>query len=382
MRNTVKRNNFESKIMKQKYITLILLSTVLLAFTNIVEVRATEVDTTKVHSWKFQPLPKTVQTNFFKKKLAAHVLVDPGYRIWGLAVIQWPDGKYHGYYARWHESLGHNAWISHCEIAHAISDKPEGPFKFENVVLNSRNLKGWDVINAHNPAICVVDGKIYLYYISNDLKGKYEKDTGGEYPERPWFVKNHKMVRNSQRIGVAIASNPSGPFIRSKNPVVEPHGVFKNIAVNPAVVYVNGTYVMIMKGDALGNENWFRIQLVGHSTQPEGPFEFVQKPVYNKVQTEDAGIWYDKLAEQFYMTCHVMGKPDLALFTSSDSYNWKLADTPLFMKKEIVLDDGTVWKPERLERPFILTDEQGKPIVLYIAISDQGINGNIAIPIK
>ena len=29
-------------------------------------------------------------------------------------------------------------------------------------VLASRNLVGWDRVNAHNPAVCVADGKIYL----------------------------------------------------------------------------------------------------------------------------------------------------------------------------------------------------------------------------
>jgi|GEM_PF-3469895 hypothetical protein len=30
------------------------------------------------------------------------------------------------------------------------------------------------------------------------------------------------------------------------------------------------------------------------------------------------------------------------------------------MNKEILLDDGTIWKPKRFERPFVLTDEQGE----------------------
>ena len=51
------------------------------------------------------------------------------------------------------------------------------------------------------------------------------------------------------------------------------------------------------------------------------------------------------------------------------------------MKKEFLLEDGTLWKPKRVERPFVLTDENGKPIMLYVAIADQGVSGNIAIPI-
>ena len=48
-------------------------------------------------------------------------------------------------------------------------------------------------------------------------------------------------------IGVAVANNPNGPFVRYKCPVVEPDDIlFKNIAVNPAVVYNNNKYTMII----------------------------------------------------------------------------------------------------------------------------------------
>lgn len=52
------------------------------------------------------------------------------------------------------------------------------------------------------------------------------------------------------------------------------------------------------------------------------------------------------------------------------------------MKKEIRLNDGTVWKPERFERPFVLTDEQGEPVMLFIAILDKGRTGNISVPLS
>jgi hypothetical protein len=330
--------------------------------------------------WKFEKVPSTVKTDFFNEKRNAHVLVDPGYYIWGMAVMKWSDGKYHGYYARWPKEQGFQAWMTDCEIAHAVADKPEGPFKFVNIVLKSRNEKGWDVVNSHNPAICVADGKICLYYISNDLRGKYEVVQGKHYPTAEWLNKNRELVRNSQRIGVAVATDPSGPFKRAEMPVVEPDNkLFKNIAVNPAVTYVDGKFVMIMKGDEVGRDSWFRIQLVGHSKNPEGPFIFEEDPVYNKEQTEDAGIWYDHQKQKYFMTCHVMGKPDLALFSSENGSDWEIHEH-VFSKKEVWMKDGTIWKPDRVERPFVFTDERGKPVCLYVAIKDENISGNIAIP--
>ena len=328
----------------------------------------------------FGSLPNDAPKQFMTRTAQSHVFVDAGYRIWGMAVIQWSDGKYHGYYARWPDELGHDAWMTHCEIAHAVADQPEGPFKYVNTVLESRNPDGWDVNNAHNPAICVVDGTICLYYIANDLRSIYEGDFKTDTPDMKWFEANRTQVRNAQRIGVATATDPAGPFVRSKEPVVTPHGQFINIAVNPAVCYVDGTYTMIMKGDdAAKPDKWFRIQLVGHAQDPEGPFTFQEEPVYSKKQTEDAGIWYDQEAERYYMACHVMGKRDLALFTSKDGKSWNPDKQRVFMKKQFKLEDGSLWKPDRVERPFILTDGNGKPQMLYLAVADDDVNGNIAV---
>ena len=330
------------------------------------------------------PIPVASKANFLKSKTAPFVLVDPDYFTWGATVIKWTDGKYHAYYARWPRSKKFAAWMTDCEIAHAISDKPEGPFKTTGVVLESRNADGWDLVNAHNPSVCVADGKIHLYYISNKLKGKFPEDkSGSPFPTDEWLKKNHiSVIRNTQYIGLAVGTNPEGPFIRTKKPVVEPlpGGLFKNIAVNPAVTYSNCVFTMIMKGDDPAKEKWFRMQLVGQSKKAEGPFKFEKQPVYKEAQTEDAGIWYNKETKTYNMICHVMSKPDMALFTSKDGIKWN--GPTLFMKKEIPLDDGRIWKPARVERPFVLTDDNGVPIMIYVAIFDKGISGNIAIPLK
>ena len=333
-------------------------------------------------SFEFKPLSKEVQTNFLNKKLASNALVDPGYWTWGLSVVQWTDGKYHAYYSRWKYEFGFNAWLTDCEIAHAVSDTPEGPYIFKNVVLESRNKAGWEFATAHNPNVCVANGKLYLYYISTDLEGVYDGDREGQSVSK-WIASNWSIARNRQRIGLATASNPDDTFTRISKPVVVPQeGVFKNIAVNPAVIFSKGKFTMIMKGDDIGHEKDFRIQLAGHSKSGEGPFEFEKKPVYDQAQTEDATLWYDQKLKQYFMVCHVIGKPNLLLLSSKDSYQWKSEESSVFTKKEILLDNGEIWKPERMERPFVLTDKKGQPIMLFVAIKDKGVSGNIAIPIK
>jgi hypothetical protein len=82
------------------------------------------------------------------------------------------------------------------------------------------------------------------------------------------------------------------------------------------------------------------------------------------------------------MICHVLGQQDLIHFISKDGLDWAMAEPSVFVKKQIKLSDGTIWKPRRFERPFILTDDSGEPIMLYVAILDNGTTGNIAISLQ
>lgn len=321
------------------------------------------------------PIPDSTPASFSAKKLAPHLLVDPDYYCWGMSVLQWTDGTYHGYYARWPKALGFNAWLTHCEIAHAVSDRPEGPFVTTGAVVASRNPDGWDVMNAHNPCVCVAEGKIFLYYISNKLDAKTTE---------AWISDkaNRRTIRDAQCTGVAMATTPEGPFLRAKEVVVEPHGIFKAIAVNPAVIYQDGQFVMIIKGDDAAKEGRNRIQLVGHSKKASGPFKFADTPVYDKSQTEDACLWYDSEEKLYKMVCQVLGGKNLFLFTSPDSYEWSEGSPAIFLKKAIPLDNGQEWKPRRLERPFVLLNKKGKPSMLYVSILDKGIAGNVALSLQ
>ncbi|MGY6647912.1 glycoside hydrolase family protein [Wenyingzhuangia sp. IMCC45574] len=361
---------------------LFLLATFIVLFS----CKETASKTTEISNYKnisFQPLATSVVESFFNHQTQEQVVVEPGYYVWGLSVVKW-EGKYHAYYSRWKKKYEHKGWMTHCEIAHGISDSPKGPFKFVNVVLEAKKEGGWDVNNSHNPYAVVANGKICLYYIANDIRKTYPfKEGVNSYPDEAWFDANRMAVRDSQCIGVAVADHPKGPFVRAENVVVKPDNKnFKKIAVNPAVIYKDGAYKMIMKGDDLAHDRPFRIQLVGDAKHPEGPFEFNPKPVYAKAQTEDACMWYDKIIKKYYMVCHVMGKNDLALFSSINGKDWEEDERSVFMKKEFVLSDGTIWKPKRVERPFVLTNENGQPIMIYVAVYDKNVNGNIAIPIQ
>ena len=364
-----------------KYISLITIVLLGIFSTKLIaQTKQTKRDYVNI---SFESLPKDTYTNFFKGQTTERVLTDPEYFVWCTSVIKW-KGKYHAYYSRWNRKHGFKGWMTNSEIAHAVASKPEGPFKFVNVVLEEKKITGWDSFTSHNPYAVVANGKICLYYCGIDAQSLLKKDNRTiQNADSLWFEQNRNAIRNSQSIGVAFANDPSGPFVRNEEPIVSPDNVkFKNIAVNPAVVYRDNKYVMIMKGDEVSKEKWFRIQLVGEADKPNGPFIFQEKPVYDKEQTEDACVWYDTVLMKYYMVCHVMGKNELSLFNSEDGINWQPDPRKIFMKKEILLSDGTIWKPERVERPFVVTDRTGKPLILYVAVADKNRSGNIAIPIK
>jgi arylsulfatase A-like enzyme len=70
---------------------------------------------------------------------------EPHYTIWGAAPIQDDDGRVHLFVARWPEANVDPAWRKSSEIAHYVADRPEGPFRFKQVVLRGTGRRGdWD----------------------------------------------------------------------------------------------------------------------------------------------------------------------------------------------------------------------------------------------
>ena len=64
-----------------------------------------------------------------------------GFFVWCGAPVKGPDGKFHLFYSRWPVSVGFApGWAIHSEIAHAVADKPEGPYAHVNVALPPRGV--------------------------------------------------------------------------------------------------------------------------------------------------------------------------------------------------------------------------------------------------
>ncbi|HKI87430.1 MAG TPA: glycoside hydrolase family protein, partial [Draconibacterium sp.] len=95
-----------------------------------------------------------------------------GYWVWGASVIRGEDGKYYAFASRWPKKYPFfNGYIFYSEVVRAVSDKPEGPFAFQEVVLKPRGSKYWDGRTTHNPTIHKSGDTYLLYYIGTTYEG-------------------------------------------------------------------------------------------------------------------------------------------------------------------------------------------------------------------
>lgn len=307
--------------------------------------------------------------------------------IWcGSLVKSHIDHKYHIFYSRWAKKLGMAAWASHSEIAHGVSNSPFGPFKFKDVPLPYRGSQFWDGMVTHNPTIHYFKGKYYLYYMGNYGDGI------NTAPQLNWTHRNH------QRIGVAVADDPNGPWKRSDKPLLDisldTNAHDAQVVTNPSVTQMpDGRFLMVYKAVAKKRPQPFGgpvVHLTAISNHPEGPFIKQNKPIFtsanNDFPAEDPYVWYQD--NGFYAIVKDMkgvftnAGRSLVLFYSPDGLDWKLAKHPLVSTLTIAWKDGRTQKLEALERPQLFF-ENGKPRVLLCAVNETLDHSyNVQIPLK
>ncbi|WP_197479922.1 glycoside hydrolase family protein [Paenibacillus swuensis] len=320
------------------------------------------------------------------------------YFVWCGSVIQGEDGKYHMFASRWPKALGFGwQWLFNSEIVRAISDTPEGPYTFQEVVMERRHRSYFDAMNQHNPSIKYWKGTYYLYYFGTTF--------GGPVPEAGEFISPERAIEvwNRKRIGVAVSTSVFGPWERMDQPLLEPRtpGHWDcTITTNPsAVIMPDGTTYMIYKSREYAHAP---LQLgIVKAPHPAGPFERLSdSPILQfddgNIHVEDPYLWYQD--DQF----HVLMKDDFknngggitgewgagVYATSEDCVHWKLHPEPLSYTRDVVWDDGTVTKQSNLERPNLLFHD-GKPTHLFLATGNgdepwdiQGVTWNMVIPLK
>lgn len=306
---------------------------------------------------------------------------DSLYYNWGGSIIKGEDGKYHLFYSRWKREYTFAAWLTFSEIAHAVSNNPAGPWEYKETALKGRGKGHWDEITAHNPKIKYFEGKYYLYYIATNFGGKNYSDqvlmaTNGKSLEDD----NRRLLRESQRTGVAVSNSINGPWKRMNNPLIEPKGPIVTLTVNPAIDRgKDGNYYLIVKGDKPNETKFIRNQAIAIAKTPVGPFTIQANPVIGNLDTEDVSMWYDKKQTMFYAVFHA--HTFIGLMTSIDGLKWKKAENYIAANKNILLEDDSFLIPDRMERPFVYI-ENGSPVVLCLAIKKGNDSYTIFIPLQ
>jgi hypothetical protein len=312
---------------------------------------------------------------------------DTNYNIWCGSAIRGDDGKYHLFYSRWPRPLGHPAWVTHSEVAHAISDSPFGPWQHHDVALPPRGTNYWDGSCTHNPTVIRIGGKYYLYYMGNYGDGVVQRPLN-------WIHRNH------QRIGVAVADSPNGPWQRFDQPMVDighdTHAPDALMTSNPSVTArPEGGVLMVYKAVGLKRAAPFGgpvVHLVATSDRPTGPFKKHPGEVFGAkgvmFAAEDPFIW--RGSDRYWAIVkdnagHFTQRGySLALWESMDGLDWKLAQHPLVATPEVTWMDGRKQKLNALERPQLLFDN-GMPVALCCAAADnQERDGtfNLQIPLQ
>lgn len=326
---------------------------------------------------------------------------DPNYYVWCGAPVKGPDGRYHLFYARWPKTNPNKfapGWAIVSEVAYAVGDGPRGPFTHVNVTLPARGInpatgaKYWDADMTHNPYIILKDDTYYLYYIGNFGNGTYE------------------VHRNNDRIGVASATNPAGPWTRLDQPVIDitpdPAGstaAFDSLCVaNPAItVMPDGKMLVLYKG--VKNSGTLMGGPVRHGAaiadSPTGTYvkqasvagQIFLPPGASNMEAEDAFIWYSsRYGNRYYAVARdVVGtftgvSGGLAQFQSDDGLHWSASAQPKVLGTSFTWANG-VAHTTRVERPFVLIENE-MPIALFGATDGYDPGGrlsfNVHIPLS
>ena len=305
------------------------------------------------------------------------------YYVWDCSVIK-SGGKYHMFSSRWKKEYGFGwNWLFNSEIIHSVSDKPEGPYVFQNVVLPRRGRQYFDGMNTHNTCIKAYNGKFYLYYMGTSYGGDIPTDgeVSNEYALETW---------NKKRIGVAVADDINGEFVRRDKPLLEPRdcGYWDcTCTTNPSVAIMpdGKTYMIYKSRSAVGKPLKLGIAV---ADRPDGEFKRLSDaPILDfkddDKHIEDPFIWYNQKKKKFGLITKddvkngsfgVTGEWGAGFYAESeDCMDFVIGDDPKVYSRNVMWQDGTNTVQCNLERPSLLFDENGEPTHIFCA-SGTGAN--------
>jgi beta-xylosidase len=276
-----------------------------------------------------------------------------------------PDGKIHVFFSRWDSDKGMGGWINSSEIAHAIADKPEGPYYNIKTIIKPRGEGYFDATTCHNPHIQFVDGKYCLFYIGNS---------------------NRRT--NTKRVAMAKADSLDGPWNLPDKPLIEvgtANSWDNHCTSNPSFIkHPNGQYWLYYKSwnsdEYYNSENptvrGNRKYGLAISEKLDGPYiKYKGNPIIdysslgNNRQLEDGNVFVED--GRFYMICRDMGRFDHKvgiILESDDGIGWSEPKISYFGCEKYMTQPVApehLRKYGRFERPQVLM-QNGHPTHLFV----------------
>lgn len=306
-------------------------------------------------------------------------LTDSNYNCWGACPIE-VDGKIHLIVGRWPGEYG-NWRGNNSDIAHYVSDNPEGPFKFAGILLNTEDLKNSGFVSPHTPRVKMVDGKFVIVFTAHHPKA---------------------IKSETQTIFMAVSESINGPWklvgdngIVVRRSTIEGTPTFgsKLGVCSPAFLKVGDKYcIYFIHNDAttatINRSGTFALAI---ADKLEGPY-IIKGPCIDNIsyhEDEQAFEWngryYLLLNDNFGGHCGIPGaqllwKSDNGLFFKRE--NVVIASGPFFdywegndqIGKETKENNKSTGRQlGKFERPSILI-QNGIPAYFY-GVSHVNING-------
>jgi hypothetical protein len=306
--------------------------------------------------------------------------------LWDPAMVRTPDGVCHLLYSRWRRTLGFDAWATHAGIGWATAQRPEGPYRFQRTVFPGAGGDAWDAHSVYNTCLLEHGGRYYLYYTGNRGPGSWRPDRAVTTKDEEWWVQ-----RNNQRVGVAVADHPSGPWQRFERPLIDtgPDTGWGIIATPNVCARPGGGFLMVYKtlAPGAGRIGSGVFHYAATADNPLGPFRRHPVPVVDKRKLVKAGPaptfhiddhleWWQ--GDRYYAIVKDHNPPHLTghgkallLLESADGLTWKLSRHELVSKFALAWEDGGEDAFERLEMPKLYF-EGGRPRVLFLAALPKG----------
>jgi len=293
--------------------------------------------------------------------------------VWCGSVIRGDDGRFHMFAARWPRKYPfRRGYVAYSQVVRAVSDRPQGPYHFSEVVLPARGAAFWDGRMPHNRTIHRRGQTFLLFYIGST----HARPDPSEDDLRSARCEATDEAYANTRIGLATADLVCEPWTRRDEPILTPRaGRWDNALVtNPAPCMLDdGRILMLYRANTPGG---LRIG----AAVAQGPHaEFMRcgdEPIErfgSDSQVEGVFLWrgpagFELLAKD--MSGNMTGQRHAGLHaTSHYGVHWRLSRPPMAYSRRVRWDDGSVTLQGCLERPQLLL-QGGQPTHLFAATAD------------